>query len=126
MLAAYQLAGDTCPLCLRWVAAFGLTTYSCMEHGSNVLTCASCFWQAAIAEVRPSVYVDIASMGDSLPLPRAAAAALAADGTRPLIFALTQPGALSAQDAYEATDGRCIFADRELVRHPSGRRWPCR
>ena len=71
--------------------------------------------QAAIRAVRPSVYVDIASMGDSLPLPRGAAAALAADGARPLIFALTQPGALSPRDAYEATDGRCIFADRELV-----------
>jgi len=71
--------------------------------------------QAAIRAVRPTVYVDIASMGDSLPLPRGAAAALAADGARPLIFALTQPGALSPQEAYEATDGRCIFADRELV-----------
>ena len=55
-------------------------------------------------------------MGDSLPLTRSAAATLAADGARPLIFALTQPGALSPRDAYEATDGRCIFADRELVR----------
>ena len=61
------------------------------------------------------MYVDIASMGDSLPLPRSAAAALAADGARPLIFALTQPGAVSPKEAYEATDGRCVFADRELV-----------
>jgi len=60
-------------------------------------------------------------MGDSLPLPRGAAAALAADGARPLIFALTQPGALSPRDAYEATDGCCIFADRELVGAVKGR-----
>ena len=68
--------------------------------------------------MRPSVYVDIASMGDSLPLSRGAAAALASDGARPLIFALTQPGVLSPREAYEATEGRCIFADRELVGGP--------
>lgn len=72
--------------------------------------------QSAIEAVRPSVYVDVASMGDCLPLPRAAAEQLAAGGARPLIFALTQPGVLSPQDAYEWTNGQCIFADRELVR----------
>lgn len=72
--------------------------------------------QAAIEAVKPSVYVDVASMGDCLPMTREAAQQLAAGCARPLIFALTQPGVLSPADAYEWTNGQCIFADRELVR----------
>lgn len=75
--------------------------------------------------MQPSVYVDVASMGACLPMPRAAAEQLAAGCARPLIFALTQPGVLSPADAYEWTNGQCIFADRELVRGPGSRvLWP--
>lgn len=53
--------------------------------------------------------------GDALPLSREACGALAANGGRPMLFALSQPGALSPEDAFAWTDGRCIFTDGQLV-----------
>ena len=61
----------------------------------------------------------VRAQGDALPLSQEACAALAAASERPMLFALSQPGVLSPEDAFAWTGGRCIFTDGQLV----GPRW---
>lgn len=58
------------------------------------------------------------AQGDALPLTREALCALADSNSsgRPMLFALSQPGVLSPEDAFAWTKGRCIFTDGQLVR----------
>lgn len=56
------------------------------------------------------------AQGDCLPLGREACRALAAACDRPMLFALSEPGVLTPEDAFEWMGGQAIFTDARLVR----------
>lgn len=57
--------------------------------------------------------------GDCIPLGREACTALAACSERPMLFALSEPGVLTPEDAFEWMGGQVIFTDARLVRTPA-------
>lgn len=53
--------------------------------------------------------------GECLPLGQEACSALAEVTERPMVFALSEPGVLTPDDAFTWTDGRAIFTDARWV-----------
>jgi malate dehydrogenase (oxaloacetate-decarboxylating)(NADP+) len=68
----------------------------------------------AVRTIKPSVLIGISSITPTVPFSEAVCREMAANNERPILMPLSQPGAeVGAKEAYEWTDGRCLFADRE-------------
>eukprot|EP00891_Asterochloris_glomerata_P000579 jgi/Astpho2/579/e_gw1.00013.23.1_t len=85
---------------------------------------------SAVKTIKPSVLIGMASMPPTVTFTQEVCAEMAKHNERPVIMPLSQPGAeVTPQNAYQWTDGRCIFADKDTrtdsapVELPDGRQF---